>query len=950
MRRRVWLSFSVVTAVAFSGAVRAAEPLPGDARILTGKLKNGATWMYRKHDNPPGKMALMMHVDTGSLNEKDKQRGLAHFTEHMVFNGSEHFPPGALIPYFESIGMEFGGDVNAFTSFDQTSYMIFLPDTTPEQIDKALMVLSDQGSRASLLEEEIDKERGVILAEKRAGQSARQRIRDKLWPELFAGTRFAERIPIGTEEVIENATRPDFEDYYRTWYRPERVTVMIVGDTDPEPVIPLIEKWFGQYTPEAPTRQELKAEFKNFEHMRAIVVTDPEQPSCEVEMYNVSPGRPPTTTVDQYRTELIEELAAWIMRRRFEQMIQKGEASFVFAWTSAMDFFNEAMLATGSARGEPERWDRMLEQLTVEVTRAKEHGFTKRELELAKKELLSEAERDVRTDPTQNARSILFQMNRAVNDEEPIVPAKDRLALAERLLPTITRAEVDESFARYFGADTFAFVLKLPEKEGVVVPDTETVLAAAKAASDRKTEPPKEQEEAKELLAAVPEPGKVVESTFDEDLGITSAWLDTGVRVHHRFMDYKKDTVLVSISLAGGKLEETKANAGVTDVATLAFDQPATSRLSSPEITDLMTGKNIRVRAGADDDTLTIDVNGSPKDLEAGLQLVHAILTDGKIEESAFNTFVQRNRQRLRMMMKTPEFRAFEATAQATSGDDPRLTPMTVERLDALTLSAAQAWLERISRESPIEVAIVGEMALDDVMPLISRYIGSLPKRGRSSAHLDALRKINRATGPWERRVDVETVTPRGMVIFGFIGADGADIADNRALNLAEEVLSSRLIKRVREDLSLVYSIRAGNRPSFAYKGGSVFMTGAPCDPAKVAEVLKEAESIFTDFAENGPTEGQLENAKKQILNNIDEEEKEPRFWRQFLAHLDLHKLSLAEQKRKKEAYSAFDAAQVRDVFRTYFKEPRTFRTVAVPKKVETETAPPEPAGVGAEG
>ena len=180
------------------------KPLPRDSRIITGKLKNGVTWMYRKHDNPPGKMALMIHVRTGSLNETDSQRGLAHFVEHMAFNGTENFPPGELIPYFESIGMEFGADLNAFTSFDQTAYMLFTPDTETEQIDKALMVLSDYAFRMLFLEEEIEKERGVILEESRTGKNAYQRMRDELWPELFEGSRFAERLPIGKDEIIES--------------------------------------------------------------------------------------------------------------------------------------------------------------------------------------------------------------------------------------------------------------------------------------------------------------------------------------------------------------------------------------------------------------------------------------------------------------------------------------------------------------------------------------------------------------------------------------------------------------------------------------------------------------------------------------------------------------------------------------------------------------------------
>jgi len=278
-----------------------AKPLPVDARIITGKLDNGVTWMYREHANPPGKMAMMIHIDAGSLNETDQQRGLAHFMEHMVFNGTKHFPPGKLIPFFESIGMEFGADLNAFTGFDQTAYMLFLPDTEPDRMDKSLMVLSDYAFGALLLDEELDKERGVILAETRTGKSAEQRMRDKLWPELYKGSRFADRLPIGKEEIVANAPRSEFVDFYRTWYRPENLTVLLVGDAKPDGILPIVEKWFGEYRPQVPARKPKGPEFQPFTKQRAMVVTDPEMSRCEVHMTNIRPGRPPTTTVEQWR-------------------------------------------------------------------------------------------------------------------------------------------------------------------------------------------------------------------------------------------------------------------------------------------------------------------------------------------------------------------------------------------------------------------------------------------------------------------------------------------------------------------------------------------------------------------------------------------------------------------------------------------------------------------------
>lgn len=927
--------------------------LPNDDRIQSGRLDNGVAWAYRRHDNPPRKMSLMMHVRTGSLNETDAQRGLAHFIEHMAFNGTEHFAPGELIKYFESIGMEFGADLNAFTSFDQTAYMLFLPDAEQESIDKALMVLSDYAFRVSMLEEEINKERGVVLSEMRAGKSAQQRIRDELWPKLFDGTRFAARLPIGTEEVLTGAGRDEFMDYYQTWYRPENITVILVGDADPEPIIPLIQKWFGEVKAAAPARPELGAEFKSFTEQRAFVVTDKEMKSCMVEMTNVLPARPPTTTVRQYRNELVEYLGSWIVSRRFRQLIQKGEASFLGANTSVDSFFQEATVVEGQARGEPENWNKMLEQLIVEVSRAREHGFTPHELELAKTEFLADAERAVETDSTRNARGVLFEILSAVNSSEPVVSPQQRLDLMKSLLPEIRLSEVSQAYAKNFGGETFAYVVTLPEDPNVAVPTSDTVLAAAREALARTTEPLGDEAGDATLLAQLPEPGKVAETTTDDELGVTTTWFENGVCMHHRYMDYKKDTVHVSISLAGGSIEETAANAGITQAAARGFDRPATATLSSTQIDDLMTGKNIRVNAFPTEDALQIGVDGSTNDLEEGLKLAYAVLTDGMIEESVFTNWQQMMRQRLRMMEPRPEYHAFKAVTEMISGNDPRVVPMSIEQLDALSRSAAQEWMKRLCDTAPIEVAVVGDIKLEDATNLIARYVGSLPQRPRSADRLDPLRTLKRGPGPWERHVNVETMTPRAMVLTGFPTCDGNNIEHVRAMSIATNILTSRLIQRVREELALVYSIRANQQTSFSFRNASMLGSGAPCDPSKVEEVLTEVGKILKDFAESGPTDDEVTNAKKQIINNIDENEKEPRFWLGFLSHLNLHDRSLAEQKGKKAAYEAFTPAQIRDIYRQYYAENKMLRVSAVPVPAETPTesteqAEPEKAPAGA--
>ena len=373
----------------------------------------------------------------------------------------------------------------------------------------------------------------------------------------------------------------------------------------------------------------------------------------------------------------------------------------------------------------------------------------------------------------------------------------------------------------------------------------------------------------------------------------------------------------------------------MTRVAALALDQArgqaATKRLSSSDITDIMTGEKIRITGGPGDDALILQISGSPADLETGLKLAHALLTDAKLEESAFKTWQERSLQQLAMAEKMPQFGAVKALREITSGGDPRRALPTTETIERQNVADGQAWLEQICKTAPIEVAVVGDVTLDDAMRLIAKYIGSLPSRPRTAERLDALRKLDRQAGPLEKRVTVPTITPQGVVLYGFVGCDAVAVDDAHLLQIAATTLDTRLIKQLREERGLVYSIQVQNEPGLAYEDAGMFVTGAPCDPAKVDEVLKEIETLFRAFAESEPTAEELDNARKQLLNQLDKETQEPVYWWRVLQNHDLHKVDLAKLKSIKDDLAAFTAENVRDAFRKYYTPERTISVVTTP-------------------
>jgi zinc protease len=939
-RRRIVRVLAALPVLALLWQSRAAEALPTDPRIVAGKLENGVTWVFRPHATPPGQLAMLLHVRSGSLNESDAQRGLAHFVEHMCFSGSEHFSPADLVKFFENTGVAFGPDVSARTDFDQTTYAVFLPNTSADEIDRGLTVLADFAFGARLAQDEVEKERGLILQELHNGHDAQQRLRDSLFPRLFAGSRFAQRLPFGQESVIAAAGQAELEGYYRTWYRPELVTVILVGDCTLDAVRPLLEKRLGRYHATVPSEPAHGPEFKPFTEPRAFVATDPEFTSGDVALIDLRPGRPPATTVEALRTELIEQLACRIVGRRLEELIQTGQASFQRAALGVWNFYHEALLVNGTASGKPEDWQKTLTALITECSRARQFGFNEREFELTREEFVGALEHAVEAEPNLAGQVVLIDLATKWNDGEPVRSARQELDLLKRLLPTIKLDELNAVFRDYFKPDTFAYVLQLPQKEGFTAPTEAQVLAAARAALEQKVEAPAVKKGPADLLTVEPTPGRAGEATVDGDLGITSVWLSNGARVHHRFMDAKKDTVLVSISLAGGQIEETAENVGVTAVAALVFDQPATSRLSSADVRDIMSGKKIGISAALGPDAFIVQITGSPEDLELGLRLAHVLLTDGKLEESAFEKWKQATLQRLAASQQRSDYRAFEVLRDFVGGGDPRLSLPTRARVDRLTAAAGQAWLARLGREAPLEVAVVGDLEWTAALPLIEKYVGSLPSRPRDASRLDPLRKIKRPPGPLNRRLEVPTLTDKAFFFYGFLGCDAVAVDDARLLQLAANMLTDRMMKELRDNRGLVYSIQAINEPSLAYEDSGLFFTYAPADPALIDDLVNGVDQVFRAFADAGPAPDEMAGAKKQIAAELEAQMKDPEYWWGILQGMDLHQVDLQKLKSIQADFGGYTAEDVRDATRKYFTPARSLRVVAVPVK-------PAESGVG---
>ncbi|MHC4940283.1 MAG: M16 family metallopeptidase [Planctomycetota bacterium] len=909
-----------------------AKPLPVDPGITMGELPNGMRYWIRPNGTPAGKVSIMMHVHSGSLNETEDQRGLAHFLEHMAFNGSENFPPGEMVKFFESLGMVFGQHQNAFTSFDQTTYMMHLPDTKKETLDKVFVYFADVGWRLELLPEEIEKERGVILEEARSRKGSGQRIMEKALPIVIPGARLADRLPIGLESVIKEAKQDRFLAYYNKWYRPENTTMVVVGDIDPAAMKTRIEGTFSEWKPAESRAKHAETGIVPHEGLRAAVITDPELTQTRIGMGTLTPTRP-VKTVAHFRRGLVDSIGIWIVNRRLRQRLQKGDAPYQGASVSAGDFLNAAHTSDIDASGEPAKWQEMLTAVLLEVRKARVHGFTDSEVALARKTILSGAEQAAQAAPTINTNALVMALNNAVTIDRKPMSAAQRLELTKQLLPGITTAEAADAFRGNFNLDRGIVMATMPEKEGVKVPTDAELLAVARKATAAEVEETADEEGEATLLEKLPEPVKPVSTSLAEDLGIETLVFENGARVHCRTMDFRKDSVTVMLRFVGGGLDETADTSHYTRVASMVFAprSAATQRLSAMQLSDLMTGKKVDFDGGPSDGGLGFSVGGSPEDFEFGMQVMYALLTAPKIEKVAFDRFKMQMGMMLPQMEKQARFQAGQSVREMLSSNDPRFARMTTDRLAAIQLEPVQTWLEKIVATAPIEVAFVGDMPREKMVQLACRYIGTLPKRPVERADLETIRKVKQDKGPMERDVKVDTVTDRAEVQFGWRGAAYTDRADRRVLVFASQILNTRLNSEIREKRSLTYSIQAGVQPG-ELDGLGRLMVMFTADPGKAADATRIARKVVEDMkGEAPPTDEEITAVKTQLKNILETQMQQPGFWAQTLTTLLTNKRDLDQLRNLERDYLAITKEQIVEIMKKYVVDERFFRVIAAP-------------------
>ncbi|MGQ0649570.1 MAG: M16 family metallopeptidase [Gemmatimonadaceae bacterium] len=785
----------------------ATSAIPMDPAVRRGSLPNGLRYYIRRNGRPEKRAELRLVINAGSVIEDTDQRGLAHFVEHMLFNGTRRFQKNDIVKYLESIGVRFGADLNAQTGFDETIYILPVPTDKPGLLDRSFDILEDWSHAALFDSLEVVAERGVVLEEWRGGLGADSRIRDKQFPVIFRGSRYAERLPIGLPEIIRIANPAPLKRFYRDWYRPDLMAVVVVGDVDPVAIERTIRLRFGRLT--RPARPRPRGSFPVPPNAQPLVTiaTDPEE---QVTTVGVMYKHPPKTmrTVGDYRTSLISQLYNSMFNQRLSELSRKPDAPFSVATSG----YGGLVRGTDSyqllAIAKEGTTLQSLEAVLTEAKRVRDHGFLPAELQRARASLLRAYESaHTERDKTESGSFVNEYINHFL-EGEPSPGIAWEYDAVQRLLPEISIADINTLGRTWITDRNRVLTLSAPEKPGAAVP-TEAELLAVFPRVERATVAAwSETVSDAPLVAAAPTPGRIVQEARLADLGVTDWRLSNGVRVLLKPTDFKADEVLMRGWSAGGTSLVADEDVPSAALATTVVERGGAGEFDAVALGKKLAG--IQARSGPFIDEMTEGVAGgaSPKDLATLFQLTYAKLITPRRDSAAFVAFRNQVRPFFANRASNPEAVFGDTVSLTMANYHPRAQPVNVEFLEKVRSDRAfEIYRDRFADFSDYTFVFVGAFSLDAMRPLVEQWLGGLPSLGRKEAGRDV--GIRAPTGVIEKRVR-KGVEPKAQTLVLFHGPAQFSPVERHALRSVTEYVEMRLLDNLREALGGTYSVSVG--------------------------------------------------------------------------------------------------------------------------------------------
>lgn len=894
------------------------DSIPVDPKTSKGVLENGMTYYVRSNSEPKNRAELMLVVKAGSIDEDEDQKGLAHFAEHMAFNGTENFPKHELVNYFESIGMEFGPEINAYTSFDETVYMLKVPLDSAIYMEKGLQVLYDWASQVTDSDEEIDKERGVIREELRGGRNASFRMQQKWLPVFLHESKYADRLPIGELDIIENAPPEALRRFRNDWYRPDLMAVIVVGDFDQIEMVQTVKQKFSEI-PEAenPRRKEF-FDIPPHEETLVSIATDKEAQYPMAFVLYKHPLEQAKTLAD-YRQSITHGLYNSMINNRLAEKTQLAEPPFIVGQSAFSSMFGPVNVYQSVAVCHNGKIEEGLTAVLLENERVKKFGFTETELERQKNTLLNNIEKAY--NEREQQRSISFAQEYTRNflmTEEPIPGIENEFEYFKTFLPEITLEEVNALAEKWITKENRVVVINAPEIEGVKIPDETEIFALLEKVEQTEVEPYDDAVADEPLISMEPWPGKVLNEMKLEKVDAVEWILENGATVVIKSTDFKEDEILFSAWSPGGtSLYEAEDDVSAQYAATImamsgiaGFDKITLDKMLSDKVFSLSPYVS-QIREG-------FNGNTSVKDLESLLQMVYLYFTQPRFDETSFQAYMSRMQGVLQNRSASPEAVFQDSLSIILSNYHERARPMSAELLAEADFSRIrQIAEERFRNAADFKFFFVGKIDTEELKPLVEKYIGGIP-------YLDETENwrnlgIDPPAGVVEKTVK-KGQEDKSIQYIVFHGDFNYSSGNAILLDAASRILDTRLLEEIREERSSVYSVGARSSSSKYPDEEYTITISYGTDPEKLEELKQAVFDEISAFMQNGPSEEELSKAKQKMLREREVSLRENRFWLNILSNTYyLKEGDFSEFGTYEETVKNLTIESVKEAFANYF-------------------------------
>ncbi len=908
-----------------------------DPQLVTGKLANGLTYFIRPNAEPKGRFSVRLRVNTGSLNETDDIHGISHFLEHMVFNGSPHFKRGEMVPALAKVGLDLGQNVNAYTSFDETVYIMDIHTKEEKTVDLALNAMRDFADGALLEEDAINAERGIITSEYKVRDSADYRQMKDLFAIMLDGTMIPHRYPIGTLDMIRNCPREKFLNYYHTHYVPSQMKLVIVGDVSVEQAKAWIDKYFGSMKKDNYNFKTNRGELKVAKEMSSHWITNEEATGTEVSLNTVRPFVRRPDSIAERNKDIPLQVAYGMLNRRLSKMSKDKDCPFTGASSGRSNLLDTAEIDGIQATCEFKNWEKVLPIIEQELRRAIEFGFTQDEVEESRRNMISAAENSIKQWPTYKSERLATAIIKDVAKDIVFTTPEEDWNNTKDTILNLTPEQCQAALKKAWSEVPPYLIVTSNQK---LEQGKEKAMAIFKDSAAKKIEAYKT-DARKAFAYEFGAPGKVSARTENKELGLTQLTLSNGVRVNLKPTEFDKDSINITYSVDGGLLTRPEKATGLDMYANAVFSGGGLRDHSVDDLQAVLAGKRVGAGFGIEDTRFTFSGGTNNKDLETQLQLMTAQLMYPGYREDAVVQLIRTLPliyAQLDKEMKGPLATKVPALLYK---NNPRFTFPTMEQMLSYTVKDAKDWIEPQLQKNYLEVTVTGDFKPEDIIPMLEKTVGALPQRAAAPAKVDEkLRHPDMIEYNTAKDIEYNSTIDKTLITFYWKCPGGDDKAMLRRLTLLEGILDARMFKGIREDMGETYSPSTKLSASETYPNDGHFVVLSSGVMRNKEAVGKAIAKIGTAMGNGSITQDELDRSRNVLLNKKTKLLRQNGYWQALLSDCQVRPDRLVQHKVAIDDIKSVTVEEINELAKKIFAKGEFLNINILPNNPAAEAPP----------